>query len=38
MENHLDEGMKEELVYLELTLMSHQHVNREKVQLRLKWI
>ena len=38
MEHHLDEGMKEVLVYLELTLMSHHHDDREKVLLRLKWI
>ena len=31
MEHHLDEGMKEVLVYLELTLISHHHVDREKV-------
>jgi len=37
-EAFLDEGMKEVLVYLELTLMSHQHVDQEKVLLRLKWI
>jgi hypothetical protein len=38
MEHHIDEGMKEVLVYLELTLMSHHHVDQEKVLLRLKWI
>jgi hypothetical protein len=38
MEHHLDEGMKEVLVYLELTLMSHHHDDQEKVLLRLKWI
>ena len=31
MEHHLVEGMKEVLVYLELTLISHHHVDQEKV-------
>ena len=38
MEHHFDEGMKEVIVYLELTLMSHHHDDQEKVLLRLKWI
>ena len=39
MEHHLNEGMERVLVYQELdTLMSHHHVDHEKVLLRLMHI